>query len=71
MIQTPSRTHEAQYVKRRERHEEPDDPTPESVDAEFLLEPETEYLREPIRDAGKIAEDNSANYHVVEMRNQK
>ncbi len=71
MAQTTRHAHKTKSVKRQERHQETDDPAVECAFAPKLVQSEAGRFREPVTNRCKTTEDNAADDHVVEMRNQE
>ena len=72
VVHAARRAHEAEDVERHEGHVEADQPAPERrpcPSRSFSRKPND--LREPVGDAGQVAEHHAADDHVVEVRHQE
>ncbi|EMH73405.1 hypothetical protein EHI8A_167850 [Entamoeba histolytica HM-1:IMSS-B] len=71
VVQTTGHAHEAQHVQRHEGDIEADQPAPEGLLIQLLVQLEAEDLREPVDHAGEVAEHGAADDHVVEVGDQE
>ncbi len=71
MLQATCHTHHAENVERHERGEEANDPTSGGAFAQRFMESKAKHFWKPISETSKIAKDDAAYDHVMEVCNEE
>ena len=71
LAQATGHTHEAQHVQRHKRHEETDDPEPESAFAPGFVQREAKGFRPPVGQTCEATEHHATDDDVMEVRDQE
>ncbi|MOA20335.1 hypothetical protein D3C78_1407750 [compost metagenome] len=71
LAQATGHAHEAQHIQRHKCDEEANNPEPECAFAPGFVQRVAKRFRPPVRHTCKAAEDDAADDHVMEVRNQE